>query len=203
VNVRDQLLEAAARVYAEVGYRGATTRRIAREAGVNEVTLFRHFGSKESLLLEAVARAGAEIESVGLPDEPGNPERELTAWARGYLAHLADRRALIRTCMGEMREHPGVISSIDKPPARAAGALARYLRRLRQRKIATAPFDERVAAAMLMGTLFGDAMGRDILPEMFARDVEASLREYVRLFLRAVGALPAGASEVPGSARGA
>lgn len=197
MTVRDQLLEAAARVYADAGYRGATTRRIAREAGVNEITLFRHFGSKESLLHEAVARAGEDIERVGLPDEPRDPEGELTAWARGYLAHLADRRALIRTCMGEMRERPDVISSIDKPPARAASALAGYLRRLRQQKIATAPFDERVAAAMLMGALFGDAMGRDIIPEMFGRDVEASLSEYVRLFLRAVGAHAAGA---PGSA---
>lgn len=195
MNVREQLLEAAARVYAEAGYRGATTRRIAREAGVNEITLFRQFGSKETLLHEAIARAGAEVESAGLPDEPRDPERELTAWARGYLAHLADRRALIRTCMGEMREHPDVISSIDQPPSRAASALARYLRRLRQRKIATAVFDERVAAAMLMGTLFGDAMGRDILPEMFARGVEASLREYVRLFLRAVGAPPSGRAD--------
>lgn len=195
MNVREQLLEAAARVYAEAGYRGATTRRIAREAGVNEITLFRQFGSKETLLHEAIARAGAEIESFRLPDEPHDPERELTAWARGYLAHLADRRALIRTCMGEMREHPDVISSIDRPPSRAASALARYLRRLRQRKIATAVFDERVAAAMLMGTLFGDAMGRDILPEMFARGVEASLREYVRLFLRAVGASSSGRAD--------
>jgi hypothetical protein len=30
-------------------------------------------------------------------------------------------------------------------------------------------------------------MGRDIMPELFSRDTEASLREYVRLMLRAVG----------------
>ena len=187
MNVRDQLLEAAARVYAEAGYRGATTRRIAQEAGVNEITLFRQFGSKETLLHEAIARAGAELGSVALPDVPHDPVRELTDWARAHLAHLRARRSLIRTCMGEMEEHPGIISSIDKPPTRAAAALAHYLRRLRERKLATAPFDERVAAAMLMGTLFGDAMGRDIMPEMFSRGMEASLREYVRLLLRAVG----------------
>jgi AcrR family transcriptional regulator len=55
--VRDQLLEAAARLYAETGYRGTTTRRIALQAGVNEITLFRHFGSKEALMREAIARA--------------------------------------------------------------------------------------------------------------------------------------------------
>jgi len=30
-------------------------------------------------------------------------------------------------------------------------------------------------------------MGRDIMPEMFSRGMEASLKEYVRLLLRAVG----------------
>jgi hypothetical protein len=94
-----------------------------------------------------------------------------------------------------MEQHPDNISPIDKPPVRAAAALARYLERLREHGLATAPFDAQVAAAMLMGTLFGDAMGRDIMPELFTRDVEASLREYVRLMLRAVGA-PVGETAV-------
>ena len=39
MSVRDQLIEAAARLYAEAGYRGATTRRIAVEAGVTDGSL--------------------------------------------------------------------------------------------------------------------------------------------------------------------
>ena len=46
MDVREALLKSATKVFAEVGSRGATTRRIAQEAGVNEVTLFRHFQSK-------------------------------------------------------------------------------------------------------------------------------------------------------------
>ena len=187
MNVRDQLLEAAARVYAEAGYRGATTRRIAQAAGVNEITLFRHFGSKEVLLHEAIALAGAEPASVELPQVPRDPVRELTDWARAQLAHMTDRRSLTRTCMGEMEEHPGILSSIDKGPVRATAGLASYLRRLREQKIARARFDEQVAAAMLMGSLFGDAMGRDTMPEMFSRSTEHSLREYVQLLLRGIG----------------
>lgn len=41
---------------------------------------------------------------------------------------------------------------------------------------------------MLMGALFGDAMGRDVMPEMFRSDPDRSLQEYVRLFVRAIGA---------------
>jgi AcrR family transcriptional regulator len=187
MNVRDQLLDAAARVYAEAGYRGATTRRIAQAAGVNEITLFRHFGSKETLLHEAIARAAAEPATIELPPVPRDPVRELSDWARAQLAHMTERRSIIRTCLGEMEEHPAILSSIDKAPVRATAGLASYLRRLRERKIARAPFDEQVAAAMLMGSLFGDAMGRDTMPEMFSRSTEESLREYVQLLLRGIG----------------
>ena len=43
IDNRARIIDAAARVYAAHGYRGATTRRIAEEAGVNEVTIFRQF----------------------------------------------------------------------------------------------------------------------------------------------------------------
>ena len=45
MEIRDRILEAAKRVYAKHGFRGATTRLIAIEADVNEVTIFRTFGS--------------------------------------------------------------------------------------------------------------------------------------------------------------
>jgi AcrR family transcriptional regulator len=187
MSVRDQLLDAAAQVYAEVGYRGATTRRIAVAAGVNEITLFRHFGSKEVLLREAISRAGASAVSEMLPESPKEPFRELRDWARGQITELRERRSLIRTCMGEIAEHRGIFSSENSPPALAARALSRYLRRLREVGLAKAPFDDVVASAMLMGVLFADAMGRDIMRDMYRNDPDEALEEYIRLFLRSIG----------------
>ena len=74
MDVRERLLQAAVRVFEESGSRGATTRRIAAEAGVNEITLFRHFGSKSALLGEALAEAGSTEVETGLPDEPRGEE---------------------------------------------------------------------------------------------------------------------------------
>ena len=48
---RAQILEAAAQVFAQHGFRGATTRAIARAAGVAEGTIFRYFPTKRHLLL--------------------------------------------------------------------------------------------------------------------------------------------------------
>ena len=77
--IRQQIIDAAVRVYSDVGFRGATTRRIADEAGVNEVTLFRTFGSKAALIAEAVQCHAQAHARTPLPDVPVDPEAELTA----------------------------------------------------------------------------------------------------------------------------
>ena len=46
---RDQLIDAATRLFSERGFEGATTREIARAAGMNEALIFRHFPHKEEL----------------------------------------------------------------------------------------------------------------------------------------------------------
>lgn len=54
MDAEQRILEAALRVFATEGYTGATTRKIAEEANVAEVTLFRKFKSKENLLKEVL-----------------------------------------------------------------------------------------------------------------------------------------------------
>lgn len=47
-DTEQRILDAALRVFASEGFTGATTRRIAEEANVAEVTLFRKFKSKKT-----------------------------------------------------------------------------------------------------------------------------------------------------------
>jgi AcrR family transcriptional regulator len=48
---RVRIIQAALKLFARDGYFRSSTRRIAEAAEVNEVTLFRHFGSKKNLLM--------------------------------------------------------------------------------------------------------------------------------------------------------
>ena len=93
MSTREALLEVAARLYADHGWRGATTRRIAEAAGVNEVTIFRQFGSKELLLLEAIQSASRD-DSATLPAVPQDLRAELGAWAHSQ--HHAIRNGAAR-----------------------------------------------------------------------------------------------------------
>ena len=187
MDAREKILQAAAAVFAEVGFRGATTRRIAQEAGVNEITLFRHFGSKERLLHAAIACADAlPPAAAALPEEPRRPRAELLAWARAHLNHLRAKRSFIRTCMAEIEEHPEMIPP-DNPTVVSARALRDYLLRLRTQGFTTASFDPAIAAPMFMGILFADAMGRDVMGELYRNDPDVAVKHYVDLFLRALG----------------
>lgn len=53
---RDQIVEATLAILVEEGVQGWTTSALADRVGVSEATLFKHFGSKDEILAEAVRR---------------------------------------------------------------------------------------------------------------------------------------------------
>jgi AcrR family transcriptional regulator len=188
MDVREALLKAATKVFAEAGTRGATTRRIAQEAGVNEVTLFRHFPTKDDLLHAALEDFARHAVLHSLPDEPVDPRAELAAWCRTHHRELHKVRALLRRSMSEYEEHPQRCAHGMQLSIRIANDLTDYLRRLKRAGLASGDWDERAATAMLMGTVFTDAMGRDTTPERYPYSMRDAIEKYVDLFLRAIGA---------------
>src|SRR6185503_20484058 len=89
---RQRLLEAAMRVFAESGFRGATKRRIAEAAGVNEVTLFRQFKSKAALINEVAELYARRRSEEALPAGPVTPLNELADWCNAHLTLLRSSR---------------------------------------------------------------------------------------------------------------
>jgi len=187
---RQQLLDAAAKVYAEVGFRGATTRRIAEVAGVNEVTLFRTFGSKANLIDEVIRSCHRGPEAATLPAEPADPEGELTRWAGDTHRFMLERRGLIRSAVAELHEHPEHSSEVADHPTVSFRELRAYVDRLHATRTIPDVANANAACTMLLGTLFSDALHRDVMPSMFPPAPDAP-RTYVRLFLRALGATAA------------
>ena len=187
MDVREKIIEAATRLYCEAGFRGTTTRRIATEAGVNEVTVFRHFGSKETLLREAVCRGWSGVCYPLLPMPPENPAEELSAWAGQYTDGMREAASFIRVRMAEFEEHREMIPPGGSPPARATGMLAEYVEGMKAAGLARPDVNAQTAASMLVGSLFADALIRDGMPDMYRNQPDESVAEYVRLFLRAIG----------------
>lgn len=188
MDIRDKILQAALAVFSEVGFRGATTRRIAQEAGVNEITLFRHFGSKDRLLHEAISRADFKhpCSQPELPDQPRRPRAELLAWARAHMSHLQQMRSLMCTCLAEMDAHPEIVPR-NTPTTESIAHLTRYLKKLKELGFTTTDFDADIVAPAFLGVLFADVMGRGIMPDVYTRSPEKTLEGYVDFFLHGMG----------------
>lgn len=187
MDIRDRILDAAKRVYAQHGFRGATTRLIAIEAGVNEVTLFRTFGSKAALFEALMQSHVAQSPIPTLPDTPRDPARELSEWIAAVLDHMRDSRALIRTSFGEIEERPQAAISMCERPNCAGKILTDYLFRLQASGLAMADGDVPTVVAMLMSSMFGDAILRDVMAHAFPQPESEAASKYVNVVLRALG----------------
>lgn len=76
---RAAIVDAALRVFSERSYRGATTAEIAREAGVTEPVLYRHFASKRDLFLACLDEAWSRLRDAVATEIAAEPEA--AGWA--------------------------------------------------------------------------------------------------------------------------
>jgi AcrR family transcriptional regulator len=100
---RQRILTAARQVFARDGFQGATTREIAREAGVNEVTIFRHFHTREELLHATLKQSCASLDALVQPEEHWRQDLfgALERYVREVYAHLRGKEALVRAFTSE------------------------------------------------------------------------------------------------------
>lgn len=107
-DARERLIAAAIRVFEREGLRGATTREIAREADVNEVTLFRHFHNKDGLLaavMDFKMQVHTELLETGSL-WTGDLSRDLYEYGRALYRALGESEAFIRMLVGEAKRQP-------------------------------------------------------------------------------------------------
>lgn len=187
LDVREALLRSTVKLFAEGGPKAASTRRIAREAGVNEVTLFRHFGKKEELIASALKWFADQHRVEPLPTDPIDPARELADWCREHYRRMYSLRRLIRTCMADNPANFDRNSPTMKLPIQVNNELFEYLRRVYDKGFAANTYDARAAANMLMGALLSDVLGRDTMPERFPHTPDVAIEHYVALLSAAIG----------------
>lgn len=89
-NVREALLEAAAKLFSRNGYNAVSMREIAKAANANVGSLTYHFGSKANLLREIYQRHTApmnrrRLELLGEARRIQNPDERLMAILRAYV----------------------------------------------------------------------------------------------------------------------
>jgi AcrR family transcriptional regulator len=111
---KKRILAAAELVFSRDGFQDATTREIARQAGVNEVTLFRHFRTREELLRATLDQGCATFEA--LVEQSDEVWKDRLPEGLEHYVHemyflVRQREALVRAFVSETRILPESIRS--------------------------------------------------------------------------------------------
>lgn len=131
---------------AEVGYEAVTVEQIARAAGVSHMTFFRHFPTKQSLVLEDPFDPAIAVAVAAQP--PGPPALERAC--RGLRAaisglDLPDEQTRVRVRIGATT--PSLTAGMWANTVATQTAVADAL------SAASPPYESRIAAAAAIGAL--------------------------------------------------
>ncbi len=102
---RDDILDAAAQVFREKGFHGASMSAIADAVNLQKASLYHHVASKQEILLALLDRALVMlIDYIGeIASQPMPADEKLRLMVRGYLKSLAENPDLTSVLLFEHR----------------------------------------------------------------------------------------------------
>ncbi|UJB70083.1 TetR/AcrR family transcriptional regulator [Acaryochloris sp. 'Moss Beach'] len=162
-STRQRLIQSAFQLFITQGISGTTTRQIAEAAEVNEVTLFRHFGSKHGLLLGVLEESTA-FQSLGQALNSHNQSSESTEQAfqeyASYCLHALEQVPdLIRSLVGEANQYPADNRlALGKRMTEITQYMAQYLETFMAERQLIPQFSTEKLASLLECLLLGYAV---------------------------------------------
>ena len=104
-NRRELILDAAINLFRERGYPATSVDDIGKAVDVSGPAIYRHFSSKEEILLEAIKLAADEVHAANgeARDSTDDPRALLEAYITAYVNCALDRSALIAVWTAEAR----------------------------------------------------------------------------------------------------
>jgi len=187
-NARERILEAAIDAFQSQGYARTTTHAIAQNAGVAEITLFRHFGDKQTLFQAAVQQIGGgpnlDVVEANLTYDL---ETDLRLLCQHSLRFFIAQQDAIRMLMFETIHFPEMKTALAQNPQGMIELLVRYF----QKQIDAGNLqvvDCQATAQTFVSMLFGYAVGVHLIKDLLPAEVpmETITDEFVRIFLAAL-----------------
>ncbi len=158
---RSKILAAARELFERNGTRGTTTREVAIRAGVNEATLFRHFGSKRALLdaMREHACATEQFRNVISTLSGTDIAADLRSLAHFIVDGMMSNRAMLCVSLAEDAAGTADVPEWRGPAQIKADLTAYFAAQADAGAIRTEPA---FAARYFLGMLFSYVVGRKL-----------------------------------------
>ena len=193
-DTRLKLLEATLELISEKGYLGATTREIARRAGVSELTLFRKFEKKEKLFEEVLKTQTflPLLRETVIEVEDLEPAEALETIGIRYLQTLKERKMFVKIVLSELNTYPEKVRNVQMQFVREMeGTLQSYLEELQKSgKLRTVSLE--VAARTFLRMLFSFFILEEIIKDqsISGKTLKTTVREIVDIFMYGIVSYP-------------
>jgi AcrR family transcriptional regulator len=185
---RDQLVQAALKVFARAGYRSTGTLDIAREAGVGEPTIYRYFADKKELYLEVLRRSSDLILAgwTQVAAQESDPLRALTAIGNWYYRSVTEEPdpLWVRARAHAESQDDEIRSVVREGYTQCFQFVRKLLLAAREQGLLSAEVDIDAVAWLFMGV--GQTIDMATLLEMPDHINPATLQSMGRLFQRAM-----------------
>lgn len=152
---RSEILQAAAKVFAERGYASATTRQIALAADVAEGTLYNYFASKRDLLIAIAEETAAPMERALATAGPIRDRQAFTEMVAEGLHMTTAERWFLRAVAAEALVDQELLDNFLGRRVRHIHALLTAFVAERVASGEFRPVDASLAAQMLLGAFVG------------------------------------------------
>lgn len=185
---RQKIMKTAIRLFTKLGYARTTTRKIAAEAGITEITLFRHFGSKEKLFTSIMESFAAPLIIKSFKDKiSNNIKQDMILFGTMLFNSIYERKESLLTMINESRHFPKLNTMLRQNPKKLRTYLASYLKdQMDKGKLKN--LHAEMAAQAFMGMIFGYAISLGIFTEEISPPVtkQEIIESYVDIFLHGV-----------------
>jgi TetR/AcrR family transcriptional regulator len=154
---RAALLDTACLVFSRGSYRGVTTAEIAREAGVTEPILYRHFASKRDLYFACVDEAWRRVRSIwDCAASEGETSEDWIGTVQRSMQEAKEQRILLASlwvqALAEANEDPEIRKYLRRHLREVHDSLADGIRRAQEAGLILADRDAAAEAWLIVGS---------------------------------------------------
>ncbi len=185
-NTEDKILNASLVLFSQKGFNAVTTKEIAKEAGVSEMTLFRHFESKHNLFEKAFDKFVFSSKFITLFESlEWDLERDLNKICFSYQDTLYKNKKIILMHFKNEELNPEFDATMFKFPKELNKLLSNYFEEMRNRGLIQE--NPEALANNFLATNFGLFITFLVMNKLtFETDFLACISSYVKIFARGI-----------------
>lgn len=148
--MKQDLIDKTLKIVEAKGVDGVSMRSLAKQMRLSPMATYRHFASKDELLLEVAAQGFERLTSLGdkAAQEEKTPQKRLEAVCLAYYKFGHENRSLFELMFGPIKKHEGLSEHFRRSARMSFASFAEYVAEFAPERIKRDRFPYQTAAGL-------------------------------------------------------